>query len=162
MNGQSSEETRKLSQWVASIAITVVCCALFFLFFAGYFLRTQEKLIEMQVRSEMQEARMNMLENNLLMLGQRTVVQNIVPAATVPAPVAIPPAVQAPSAPVQPTVAPPAEKPRSAAPPLMETVGGDALLLNTVSVIPDEPLSEKRPADAMVAPKPKPKPDAKE
>lgn len=159
MNGITSEETKKLSQWVMSIAITVVCCALFFLFFAGYFLRTQEKLIEMQVRSEMQEARMNMLENNVMMLGQRVAVPpppmpaGVTPAATQPVPVAPPPATVSP---------PPATKRQSAAPSPVETMGGAALLLNTESITPALPKPKHKPQDGDAAVKHKTKPEAVE
>lgn len=150
MNG-GAEENRKLQQWVMSLAITVVCCALFFLFFAGYFLRTQEKLIELQVRSEMQEARLNMLENNLLMLGQRVAVPPPpMPAGVVPAPVAQPtlPSAPTPQAPAVPHHG----KQGAATPHTIDPMGsGAALLLNTESLTPTvakpAPPAAKKPAE---------------
>lgn len=150
MNG-GAEDNKKLQQWVMSLAITVVCCALFFLFFAGYFLRTQEKLIEMQVRSEMQEARMSTLETNLLMLGQRVAVPPPpMPAGVVPAPAAQPAPPQAP-APQAPAVPHPGKQ-GMATPHAAEPMGsGAALLLNTESLTPTvtkpTPPATKKPAE---------------
>lgn len=165
MNGITNEETKKLNQWVVSLAITVVCCALFFLFFAGYFLRTQEKLIEMQVRSEMLEARMNTLENGLMMLGQRVAVPPPpMPVGVAPAPApavqAAPPAQPAP-APVPPPAA--AKRQSEAAPPSGTMDGGAALLLNTESITPTTAHPAKSaPHHGKAAPKPKPQPEADE
>ncbi len=151
-----------------SIAITVVCCALFFLFFAGYFLRTQEKLIEMQVRSEMQEARMNVLENNVLMLGQRVAVPPPpMPVGVVPAPAPVVPLQEQAAHPVQavpaPVSPPPTTKHQSVAPSPVEVMGGAALLLNTESLTPALPKSmQKKPHSDKAEPKPKAKSEAVE
>ncbi len=162
MNGITSEETKKLHQWVVSIAITVVCCALFFLFFAGYFLSTQEKLIEMQVRSEMQEARMNILENNLLMFGQRSAMLPITPAVPVPAPVTARPAVQAaPPSPAPAPLTPPVAEQHSAPRSPVDTMDGAALLLNTESITPALQNPEQKPQGES-ATKQKTKSDAEE
>lgn len=149
----SDEENKNVSQihhWIMSLAITVVCCAVFFLFFAGYFLKTQERIIEVQVRGEMNEARIVALESNLLWMSNQQRQQVVAssphsPTVTPSSPPvvgAVPPQPAVPSAPVVDPVI-------SNEPPLLlNTQGAIALPVTkegAVLVNPTNPLPHREP-----------------
>lgn len=165
MADMREDENKRLNQWVLSLAITIVCCAIFFLVFAGYFLRVQERLIEMQVRVELNDSRIAALENNYLFMAQR--------AALAPPPAPIPvPQHAAPTPPV-PSAAPPPEAPAESkvVPPVSPVVpSNEALLLDTKVAAPVGVVAPVEPPKAdkglpkpshhkPVKPKPAPKAD---
>lgn len=56
----------RIQQWIVSLVVTVVCCAVFFLAFAGHFMDMQKEVTTARVEIGMLEARLNYLENNIL------------------------------------------------------------------------------------------------
>jgi len=88
MDHYPNNDQKRLYQWVTSLAITVVCCAVFFLFFAPYVLESKEEVIRAQVRIEMLEARLNTLENNILISAARHVAPQPAPQVSAPVPAA--------------------------------------------------------------------------
>ncbi len=150
---------KRLSQWVISLAITIVCCAIFFLVFAGYFLRVQERLIEMQVRVELNESRIAALENNYMFAMQQR-------AAPPPAPVVMhrQPDIAAPAPAMPPE---PSPVPKAAAPANPVVPSNEALLLDTKVApppvaAPAEPVAaEKAPAKPAHHKPAKPKAESK-
>jgi hypothetical protein len=136
MSDEKTQNTSQIHQWIMSLAITVVCCAVFFLFFAGYFLKTQERIIEIQVRGEMNEARIAALESNLLWMSNQQRQQVAAPAPHPPTSTTVaPPLVGAvPVAP--PSVVPQAVVPQNVAPLDAVISNEPPLLLNTQGSAP--------------------------
>lgn len=64
MNDGGNQE--RLQQWIVSLVVTVVSCAVFFLAFAGHFMDMQKEVITARVEIGMLEARLNSLESNIL------------------------------------------------------------------------------------------------
>jgi len=58
---QPNEREKILSQWIISLAISVVCCALLFLVFAGYIMRLHDKISATSVQMSATSIRLEML-----------------------------------------------------------------------------------------------------
>ncbi|MDD5585509.1 MAG: hypothetical protein PHY92_00940 [Alphaproteobacteria bacterium] len=119
---QASEQENLTSQWITSLAISVVCCAALFLVFAGYMMDLHEKTGWITSRLEFYMERQNQLTTEVDILRRQALVMPLAPAAVPPsvpnaAPnVAPPPAVQPNAAQPVETPAPSAMKPVPPAP----------------------------------------------
>lgn len=123
---QASEQENLTSQWITSLAISVVCCAALFLVFAGYMMDLHEKTATISVRLEFYQERQNQLTAELDALRRPIPVMPLAPAAVPPSvPNAVPNAVpnMAPPAPAaQPNAAQPVKAPEAPAPNTMKPV----------------------------------------
>ncbi|MEQ1653610.1 MAG: hypothetical protein ABL897_14070 [Hyphomicrobium sp.] len=86
---QDATGQQRILQWITSLAITIVCCAIFFLVFSGQFLAMQKEVTAARVETGMLEARLNYLESHILW-GQRHQVVNDVSKTSSPLPVNMP------------------------------------------------------------------------
>lgn len=73
------------SWWIISLAISVVCCSLFFIFFATYLFSTKESQMLQSVRLSAIEQRVDLLMGEMENLRRRGQVQQI---QIIPAPAA--------------------------------------------------------------------------
>jgi hypothetical protein len=76
---QANEQENITSQWITSLAISVVCCAALFLVFAGYIMDLHEKTAMTSVRLEFLQERQNQMSAEMDML--RRYVPVMMPAA---------------------------------------------------------------------------------
>lgn len=60
------EEYGHLRQWIASLAFTIACCAVFFLFFSNHYMNMRKQLNIAEIRTDMLEAKVNFLESSLV------------------------------------------------------------------------------------------------
>lgn len=69
--------------WITSLAISVVCCAILFVVFAGYLFQVKEDVAVAKVRSDITESRINEMALEIQILNRRSTVQQIqiIPAA---------------------------------------------------------------------------------
>lgn len=110
-----------MSQWIVSLAISVICCAILFLMFAVYMLSLQEKIGIVAIKLESVEQRQGQLATDINAIRHPIQVQisgvgtsPAAPAIPAPAPVAeMPP----PAAPAVAPVGVVAPLPASSAPP---------------------------------------------
>ena len=58
--------------WITSLAISVVCCAVLFVIFAGYVVSIKEDLSMARLRGDMAEQRLNLVNTQIEMLFRRT------------------------------------------------------------------------------------------
>lgn len=85
-----SMQTQVVAQWITSLAISVVCCAVLFIVFAGYIVQLHESTNLMEVRIEVLQEKQNQLTTELASIRRAPVVniQNIPnpvsPSAVVP------------------------------------------------------------------------------
>ncbi len=68
---QDADMKQSTQQWIASLAVTIVCCAVFFLVFSGHFLDLHKEVTAARVETGMLEARLNYLESNVLWAQRR-------------------------------------------------------------------------------------------
>ena len=109
MNTQNTNkvlQTQIVAQWITSLAISVICCAVLFIVFAGYIVELQSSNNLLTVKLEHLEERHTMLMNEfMLMKRPPQIVQMQPPAALAPpqtqpvAPAASPELAVSPSAP---------------------------------------------------------------
>ncbi|MDX9689223.1 MAG: hypothetical protein EOM37_00410 [Proteobacteria bacterium] len=67
-NGMHS---RDVAQWITSLAISVICCAILFIVFAGYIVNLHDKANLQEVRVEMLKDRINQLSMDITALRMR-------------------------------------------------------------------------------------------
>jgi hypothetical protein len=121
-NGAVPEDNRKLLQWVISLAVSIVCCAVLFLVFASFLLDNQRSLMKLELQQEIIQTKLSAVDSNInymmrlakdsKQLDTTVTVPSVTttgetvstPAVTMPAIVPVPavPVAPAPSAPVQP------------------------------------------------------------
>ncbi|MGB4101232.1 MAG: hypothetical protein WBK91_04930 [Alphaproteobacteria bacterium] len=101
----NANNKERLHQWITSLAITIVCCAGFFLVFSGNFLDLHKEVTVARVESGMLEARLNHLESHIMWEHRRQKAGGLHAAPTPPAPVQV--QMQAPGAESVPLVAVP-------------------------------------------------------
>jgi hypothetical protein len=125
MNDGGNQE--RIQQWIVSLVVTVVCCAVFFLAFAGHFMDMQKEVTTARVEIGMLEARLNNLESNILWGQHHQAAQTqkeTAPPAPVPErktedmPNVALPSVEAPAMTAPAVAAPPVKQPIPARPPL--------------------------------------------
>jgi len=95
---EMTPKTQSTSWWISSLAISVVCCAILFVVFAGYLVDLDKTMAIMNVRIDMLEQRQNRTDNDMEGLRRRTAVQQIqvVPSSQpVQLPVSVMPAQEA-------------------------------------------------------------------
>jgi len=74
--GRNSMKSQLVSQWITSLAISVVCCSVLFIVFAGYIIQLHENNNLLTVRLEMLNDRQNQVETDMAAL-RRTPVVNL-------------------------------------------------------------------------------------
>ena len=70
-------QSKNQSWWISSLAISVVCCAILFVLFAGYLVDLDKTIAVMNVRIDMLEQRQNRTDGDMEGLRRRTAVQQI-------------------------------------------------------------------------------------
>lgn len=111
-------QTQIVAQWITSLAISVICCAILFIVFAGYIVQLHETTNLLTIKVELLQERNTQLSNEMTMMRKGPVVQingvapgtlTVTPQANVittpPAPDAQPPQMPAPAM-VQPAATP--------------------------------------------------------
>lgn len=93
-----------VAQWITSLAISVICCAILFIVFAGYIVDLHETTNLLTVKLELLQERHSMLQNEVIVLKRQHVFQITgTPQVVVPpAPAGMPGTPPAPEAPVAP------------------------------------------------------------
>lgn len=95
-----------MGQWVTSLAISVVCCAILFVVFAGYLMGLHDKQALMQARLEVVQERQNQISSELVYMRRSVqIVPVAVPGSAASSGPAAASAVEAPAA-VVPTASP--------------------------------------------------------
>ncbi len=64
-----------ITQWITSLAISVICCAILFIVFAGYIVRIQETMNLLSLRVELLKERNDNMTHEISMLRKGPVVQ---------------------------------------------------------------------------------------
>lgn len=121
----SKNTQNNTSMWITSLAISITCCAILFVVFAGYLTDIKQNIASGNARIEQMAANQDalLLEIQALNRALATAKQIETPAASAPTaeptPPPVPEAVPAPaaSAPATPAVTPPAMPPAPATPP---------------------------------------------
>lgn len=85
-DGRATMQAQLVSQWITSLAISVVCCSVLFIVFAGYIVQLHETTNLLTVRLEMLQARQQNVETDMTAL-RRTPVVNLTTGYMPPAPV---------------------------------------------------------------------------
>ncbi|MBI1272812.1 MAG: hypothetical protein GC131_01835 [Alphaproteobacteria bacterium] len=65
INGTTQGDGKKMLQWVISLAVSIVCCAVLFLVFASFLLDNQRSLMRLQMQQEVIEAKLNTVDANI-------------------------------------------------------------------------------------------------
>jgi hypothetical protein len=81
----SNEQDKLTSQWITSLAISVVCCAALFLVFAGYIIDLHGKTSDTAIRLEVLQERQNQLVAELNAMRRPIPVMSMNPVAPVQA-----------------------------------------------------------------------------
>lgn len=104
MNNNNANSTNKalqaqiVAQWITSLAISVVCCAVLFIVFAGYIVELHDTTNLLTVKLEVLQERHNQLNSEITLMKRPTVVQinnesatkQVVPASEPQTPAASP------------------------------------------------------------------------
>lgn len=88
-----------VAQWITSLAISVVCCAVLFIVFAGYIVDLHDTTNLLTVKLEVLQERHNQLASELTLIKRPTVVQITGAPAQAPAAAPSPDAATTPPAP---------------------------------------------------------------
>ena len=72
---QKALQSHFIAQWITSLAISVVCCAILFVVFAGYIVKLHEKTNIAEVRLEVLMSRHNQLQSDVAQLRRTPLVQ---------------------------------------------------------------------------------------
>lgn len=72
---QRALQSHFIAQWITSLAISVVCCAILFVVFAGYIVKLHEKTNIAEVRLEVLTERHNQLQSEVMQLRRAPLVQ---------------------------------------------------------------------------------------
>lgn len=81
MNNNNINHTNKslqaqiIAQWITSLAISVVCCAVLFIVFAGYIVELHDTTNLLSVKLEVLQERHNQLTSEVTLMKRPTVVQ---------------------------------------------------------------------------------------
>ena len=149
-------QTQIVAQWITSLAISVVCCAVLFIVFAGYIVELHDTTNLLTVKLEVLQERHNQLNSEVTLIKRPTVVQinNAQPQQqqqqTAPDAAPVPPSPNAPNTPPAPANTPQGQgAPSSSAPvdmmsPTMPEIGG-ADPMNMSDVMPPEPKVDLMP-----------------
>lgn len=146
-----------VAQWITSLAISVICCAVLFIVFAGYIVELHDSTNLLSVKVELLQERNTMLQNEVAALKRTPVVQingMPTPAATVGG-VAQPPgtfAVVQPSAPVPVPAAEPAKDNGIVVPEAGGAVPEEPVAMPTPDL--DQPVTERPAMPPVKAPAP--------
>jgi hypothetical protein len=111
MDTVENRNTQNISWWITSLAISVICCAILFIIFAGYLMDIKSNLSENRLRIDIAERRASEFSTEIDSLRRRTTVQQIqvVPSGMpVQLPVSVLPAASDPATTAQPVAAMPA------------------------------------------------------
>lgn len=87
---QRALQSHFVAQWITSLAISVVCCAILFVVFAGYIVDLHNKSNLTQVRLEVLQERHNQLQSEVMMMRRGPIVQINNPPSQAAAPPAEP------------------------------------------------------------------------
>lgn len=99
---QNATKSQFIGQWITSLAISVVCCAVLFVLFAGYMVRLQDRASSSEIRIELMQEKYTQLVSEMQSIRRTppsTVfnLQGVAPVAATPpveaAPVGVVPAV---------------------------------------------------------------------
>ncbi len=74
-NANKSLQAQIVAQWITSLAISVVCCAVLFIVFAGYIVELHDTTNLLTVKLEVLQERHNQLNSELTLMKRPTVVQ---------------------------------------------------------------------------------------
>lgn len=74
-NTNKSLQAQIVAQWITSLAISVVCCAVLFIVFAGYIVELHDTTNLLAVKLEVLQERHNQLNSELTLMKRPTVVQ---------------------------------------------------------------------------------------
>lgn len=77
MSNDSSQAPSNTAWWITSLAISVVCCAVLFVVFAGYLFGFREKLLVVETKLSMMEQRNAQLVMEIDNISRRAHVQQI-------------------------------------------------------------------------------------
>jgi len=77
MEASDPQDYRNTNWWITSLAISIVCCAILFVIFAGYLVDVKENLAVSRMRSDMMEQRLNTMTTEMENLYRRSSVQQI-------------------------------------------------------------------------------------
>ncbi len=78
-------EQNNVMQWVASLAISIACCAVLFIVFASTLLDNQKMMVGLQVKQDWYEAKIYSLENNINTLQREVIKAQMSSQPAVPA-----------------------------------------------------------------------------
>ena len=81
-------QTQVIAQWITSLAISVVCCAILFIVFAGYIVKVQEANNLLTVKIEYLEERYRMLSDEVTRVHRAPQIVQIMSRPSVAAPAA--------------------------------------------------------------------------
>jgi len=84
MMSQNTQFNGNMSWWIISLAISVVCCAILFVVFAGYLVDIKEGISTSKMRLDLVDQRLNEMNADLENARRRSTVQQI---QVIPSPV---------------------------------------------------------------------------
>ncbi len=80
MNQNNSFSSQIIAQWIASIAVSVICCAILFVVFAGYIVDLKDAVNLMSFRLEVAQENQVQLLSEIKSLRKALEAQNVVPS----------------------------------------------------------------------------------